>query len=379
MNITGANKIELLKKGKKQILLIGDYHYHYKKEGCRVLSLKKTMLVPEFIEKIIKIHDNKTWDFYFEQGVMRVDGEPVYEFLNTIKEQPSNSTIKDSEKEYKKYVSLWNKNEISLLNLTYIYLSMIGCIPRTKKCPKNLRLHFIDIRQKYFGDCEIGKVHYHTNFYDNLFEAFVKRDFETFIDKIIDSYKELLTKCHPNKTKVNKQIDNSEIPNKVNIFFEEKISGIIDLMSEILKILEEGRSDIIELFETDLANETILAGNYILNELKKIEAFKRLEKIDKGLKFSQKIDFLWEVMFIYTVTLMDMYTLGRMTKPNNNNIIVLAGMNHIELYRDFYIEQGFESEWEAKQSYKKCSEVPLSIFQKGVAGRSKKKKRETKY
>mgnify|MGYP001417075442 CR=1 FL=1 len=30
MNITGANKIELLKKGKKQILLIGDYHYHYK-------------------------------------------------------------------------------------------------------------------------------------------------------------------------------------------------------------------------------------------------------------------------------------------------------------------------------------------------------------
>ena len=31
MNVTGANKIELLKKGKKQLLLIGDYHYHYKK------------------------------------------------------------------------------------------------------------------------------------------------------------------------------------------------------------------------------------------------------------------------------------------------------------------------------------------------------------
>ena len=31
MNITGANKIELLKKGNKKLLLIGDYHYHYKK------------------------------------------------------------------------------------------------------------------------------------------------------------------------------------------------------------------------------------------------------------------------------------------------------------------------------------------------------------
>ena len=82
MNITGANKIELLKKGKKQILLIGDYHYHYKKDGCSVLSLKKTMLVPEFIENIVKTHDDKNWDFYFEQGVMTIDGNPDYDFLN---------------------------------------------------------------------------------------------------------------------------------------------------------------------------------------------------------------------------------------------------------------------------------------------------------
>jgi hypothetical protein len=374
MNITGANKIELLKKGKKQILLIGDYHHHYKKDGCSFLSLKKTMLVPEFIEKIIKTHDDKKWDFYFEQGVIRIDGAPAYNFLNKIKDSPSNSLIKDSAKEYKKYVSLWNKNEISLLGLTNIYFSMIGCIPKTKKCPENLRLHFIDIRQKYFGDCEIGKVHYHRNFYDNLFDAFDNEDFETFIDNIIDSYNHLITNCLPTQTKVKNQVFKSEVPDKVMDFFEKKISGIMDLMSEVLEILEKGRSKIIELFKEDLKNETILAGEYILAECKKIDAFNRIERIDEGFESFRKLDFLWEVMFVYIVTIMDMYALGRMTKRYNENIIVLAGMNHILRYRDFFIEEGWKSEWIAKQPYKKCSEVPLSIFLKGVAGKTKKRR-----
>ena len=374
MNITGSNKIELLKKGKKQILLIGDYHYHFKKDGCSLLSLKKTMLIPEFIEKVIKSNSDKTWDFYLEQGIMTIDGEPSDKFLNLIKESPSNSIIKDAEKEYKKYVSMWNKNEISLINLTRIYFSMIGCIPKTKKCPENLRLHFIDIRQKYFGKCEIGKVHYHKNFYDNLYDAFEDEDFETFIDNIIDSYKELLKSCTPDKTKVKQQIFKSEIPDKVMDFFDKKISGIIDLISDILKILQRRRSKIIKLFKEDLINQTISAGDYILSECKKIDGFKRLERIDEDFKSSQKLDFLWEVMFVYIIILMDMYSLGRMTKSYNTNIIVVGGMNHIERYRDFFTKEGWESEWQAKQIYKKCSEVPLSIFSKGITGRSKKKK-----
>ena len=79
-------------------------------------------------------------------------------------------------------------------------------------------------------------------------------------------------------------------------------------------------------------------------------------------------------MFVYIVTIMDMYALGRMTKRYNENIIVLAGMNHILRYRDFFIEEGWKSEWIAKQPYKKCSEVPLSIFPKGVAGKTKKRR-----
>ena len=45
-----------------------------------------------------------------------------------------------------------------------------------------------------------------------------------------------------------------------------------------------------------------------------------------------------------------------------------------DLRRDFFIEEGWKSEWIAKQPYKKCSEVPLSIFLKGVAGKTKKRR-----
>ena len=378
MNVTGANKIELLKKGKKQLLLIGDYHYHYKKDGCSFFSFKKSLLVPEFIEKVIKSNPVKTWDFYFEQGVVTEEGVPSYKFLNKIKESPTNEIIKEAQREYKKYVSMWNKSEISLLNLTHIYFSMIGCIPRTKQCPENLRLHFIDIRQKYFGKCNIGLVHNHINFYDNLTDALELDRLDEFIDKIIDTYQELLTNCSPTQTKINKQIFKSEIPDKVMIFFETKISGIIDLISDVSKILENGKSEIIKLFKEDLVNETIKAGEYILTECKKIDAFNRLENISGGFKSSKKIDFLWQVMFVYIVTLMDMYALGRMTKPSNKNMIVLAGMNHVERYRNFFIKQGWVPEWEANQPYKKCSEVPMSIFDRGVKGKSKKKRTKKK-
>ena len=36
------------------------------------------------MEKIIKTHDDKKWEFYFEQGVINIDGAPAYDFLNKI-------------------------------------------------------------------------------------------------------------------------------------------------------------------------------------------------------------------------------------------------------------------------------------------------------
>jgi hypothetical protein len=74
MRVSGANKIQLLKKGNKNLLLIGDYHYDYRKYGCSSFSLNKTMLVPEFIEKVMTSNPDNTWDFYLEQGIHLIDG-----------------------------------------------------------------------------------------------------------------------------------------------------------------------------------------------------------------------------------------------------------------------------------------------------------------
>ena len=72
-------------------------------------------------------------------------------------------------------------------------------------------------------------------------------------------------------------------------FFEEKIMGLLDLISDVSEILEKGRSEIIKLFKKDLINKIILAGDYILDECKKIDAFNRIEKIDSGFKSFRKL------------------------------------------------------------------------------------------
>jgi hypothetical protein len=271
--------------------------------------------------------------------------------------------------EYNKYVSMWNKKEISVLQLADFYFNMRGCFVKDKKtCPINGRFHFIDIRQKYFGNCTIGVVRHHADFYDHLFQAFDDNDFETFVDNIISSLNELLNHCSPDKTKVMVQIAKSEISDKVMDFFEEKISKILELMKDVLKIWKEGREQIIDSFKTDLINDTISTGDLLSDKYKSIDLFDRFDNIDSEFKSHRKLNFVWEVMFIFSVTLMDMYALGRMTKPYNKNIIVLAGMNHIFQYQDFFLKNGWKTEWSATQINTKCSLAPDSLFSKALAG-----------
>lgn len=56
---------------------------------------------------------------------------------------------------------------------------------------------------------------------------------------------------------------------------------------------------------------------------------------------------------------MDIYALGRMTKDYNRNIIVIAGMAHINKYREFYLSNGWTSKWKGKNISKKCVTVPI--------------------
>ena len=80
MNVTGSDKIEMFSKDGKYLLLIGDYHYDYRKDKCSYF--KKSILIPEFIEQVITKNPEKIWDFYLEQGVIKRDGEASAAFLN---------------------------------------------------------------------------------------------------------------------------------------------------------------------------------------------------------------------------------------------------------------------------------------------------------
>ena len=58
--------------------------------------------------------------------------------------------------------------------------------------------------------------------------------------------------------------------------------------------------------------------------------------------------------------IMDMYALGRMTKPYNENVVVLAGLHHIHVYSNFLTKNGFKIKWIGKphSQYPKCITVP---------------------
>jgi hypothetical protein len=95
---------------------------------------------------------------------------------------------------------------------------------------------------------------------------------------------------------------------------------------------------------------------------------------------SESFDLYAEVLFAYTVTLMDIYSLGRMTKDYNNNVIVVAGMAHIRKYREFFLTNGWTSKWVGKNVNKKCITVPdLGVGKKsGKLGKTKTKPGKTK-
>ena len=83
MNITGSDKIQMLENDGKFMLLIGDYHYDYRKEGCSYF--KETMILPKFIEHVIASNQDKEWDFYLEQGVITNEGKLLQKLFKSFK------------------------------------------------------------------------------------------------------------------------------------------------------------------------------------------------------------------------------------------------------------------------------------------------------
>ena len=55
---------------------------------------------------------------------------------------------------------------------------------------------------------------------------------------------------------------------------------------------------------------------------------------------------------------MNMYTLGRITKTYNKNVVVIAGINHINYAKDFYEKMGWEKDIESKKLADKRVLIP---------------------
>ena len=79
---------------------------------------------------------------------------------------------------------------------------------------------------------------------------------------------------------------------------------------------------------------------FLNNQYKKLGTIDLINTIERKYKdniITSKTEApLVSIAFIiYTSTLMNMYILGRITKPYNKNIIVIAGINHINYIKIF--------------------------------------------
>ena len=140
MRITGPVSITKLVKKDKQIWLFGDVHQCFREQGCNFSITKKTYVLPEFMDQLIK-KSGQTWDVYLEQG----SGHE--EFSTSL-----TKTSKDAEKKYNKMIRYWDRSDNNiLLFLVMAYFQRYNCFLEYKKkeCLKktNSRFHFIDIRQ----------------------------------------------------------------------------------------------------------------------------------------------------------------------------------------------------------------------------------------
>jgi hypothetical protein len=375
MNVSGVNYIEKL-EGPTNVLLVGDLHVDYRENACPMFSLKSKNLITDYLDNYLKQNSGEQFDLYLEQGREtnpRTD-EIIFDFLN-LKKKPEKalkhhngySVQQLSKGNYRYFSSIFsrlNSTRFSSLQLIRNFFTSKNCFTKDlDKCAyPNTRFHFIDIRQKFFGGCEIRKLHesFEKSTID-IMTAFTEKGGiaeEAYVYDVILALKEF-EKCGISNTKVGKQISESNYGDAIMSMYGDKLKILEELVKDILEIWEEHQREIIsKLTESSEYNlDTIDWISELYNEK---DCHKRYADAfpEEELMRSESFDLYAEVLFAYTVTLMDIYSLGRMTKDYNNNVIVVAGMAHIRKYREFFLTNGWTSKWVGKNVNKKCITVP---------------------
>ena len=399
MEVSGVNHIEQL-EGPTNVLLVGDLHTDYRKGGCStsVFSLKSKNLITNYLDKILRNGSGEQFDLYLEQG-KEVDpktDEILFDFLNSKKKPDKllryhhgDSVQQIGKRNYSyfsSFMSSLDSTVFSSLQLVRNFFTSKNCFTEDiDKCEyPNTRFHLIDIRQKFFGGCQISKLLKSYNKATiEINRAFVEKGGvaeEAYVYDVISALKEF-QKCGVYDTKVGKQISESDYGDDIMIMYGDKIKVLEELIKDILEIWETNKDEIIsKLTESSEYNEDTL--DWISQFYEEKNCHQRYAKAfpEEELAKSGSFDLYGEVLFAYTVILMDIYSLGRMTKKYNRNVIVIAGMAHINKYKEFFLKNGWRTRWVGNKTNKKCITVPdIGIGKKsGKLARNKTKLAKTK-
>lgn len=375
-DISGPIGINLYKKGNLKYLLVAASHLPYDKEP-------NSLALTEYLDSLFQNKDQ--WDFYIEQSILVHPSKtltPKIKFLdrfksNKLRVKTTNDVIQD----------------------VLAYYQKQGCFSFQKDiCNRkfnNVRFHFIDIRQDFFG--KSCRMHFllnykqkQTSLFVQLAEIFYSKEwkdnsklknelsynFDIFLMHVSDTLN-----CF-NEPKIIKQIAKSNETKKINFIFSNTINIIKTTLLNILSYMKPNRNIIIDdfiLFLTDYQGKTKPTTFEIINYMGykifgntlwtrmvgKIQNDYILRISNFELVFNNRVIlFPTQLVFYGRKLLMDLYSISRITKPYNKNVVVIAGYNHINTYSYFLNKIGFKVEWVGKNIGKNIISVPSEFIKK---------------
>ena len=130
------------------------------------------------------------------------------------------------------------------------------------------------------------------------------------------------------------------------------------------KIVELMASDISKIRNFDIEKIKIpKAIDFLGKEYKKRGTLQKIERIERYYPDNvnpgkPQVPVLGTAIVIYTSMLMNLYIIGRITKSYNKNVVVIAGINHINYLNDFLKNVGWEKDIESKKISPKRVLIP---------------------
>lgn len=393
--ISGPVGISLLEKDNVRYLLVGDKHTSFMAGACDIDSL----LMPQYLTELF--NNNEQWDMYIEQGVTPILKEDFEEgkgaFLTEAKKELTVDEIAKYADKYRDNM----KDPPDMLELTYNFFRANGCFFTNRTmCNysyKNVRFHFIDARQARLGESCVmpsfeelrgigieGKT-----LYMGLFDTIKKRrwigrpQLKQLLDEYCDQYfeqVESLLKCF-GEVKIKKQFQNSVMKDELDRYFEAPLRMFSIILQSVLVKLKPQQDEIVNSVltlvghfinhpdsHTELQNAIVgvmpgqvgprVFGESYWNTMTEMIENSEYLKIATATNKRTLPHDPTDLVFEGNKMIMDMYALGRMTKPYNKNVVVLAGYNHYNNYYHFFRKNGFKLVWVGEKLGDKCFRVP---------------------